>query len=236
MATSRIFVFFDLGQTLVDLEGLVACIAKRLASQFPRIAGQAAELSAQWIRRASSSLPRRKEEAFVREIDVAAQVMSTLVTDSGIPLSPDGAEELLRKAWDDFEEIVHFCPGVSLSWLEEIRSLATGTAIVTDGDSVNVDRLVRRLRLSPHFDAIVTSESVGAYKPNPRIYESALKAVGAKAAESIFVSDTSLDLRGAAVVGMRTAFLPRDLLSSDPTLPPETFLLSKPSDLNELLR
>jgi 2-haloacid dehalogenase len=236
LGKDRTFVLFDLGQTLVDLEGLVIRIGRRLASQFPRIAAEASGISARWIHQTSASLPREVGDRFVREIDVAAQVLGSLLAKAGVSVPPEGAEELLRRAWDDFETDVRLCPGVSRTWLKEIKNLAAGLAIVTDGDSVNVDRLVRRLQLSTFFDAIVTSEFVRSYKPNPRIYEAALTALGAKAGQSIFVSDTALDLRGAAAVGIRTAFLPRNLLSSDPALPPETYVLASPRDLNGILQ
>jgi len=53
MGTRTVFVFFDLGETLVDLKDLVACIAQRLRSDYPRIAG-ADETARIWIRRTSN--------------------------------------------------------------------------------------------------------------------------------------------------------------------------------------
>jgi len=236
MGTRTVFVFFDLGETLVDLKDLVACIARRLRSDYPRIAGAADETARIWIRRTSKSLPRDEGSPFVREIEVAAAVLREVLVAQGIRIAAEGAEEILRAAWDDFEAEVRFCPGVNDTWLKELSGLAAGLGIVTDGDSENVDRLVKRLRLADYFGAIITSESVRAYKPSPRIYNAACQALGADAHQSLFVSDTALDLRGAAAIGMRTAFLPQALLSEPVDLPSDVIHLSRPRDLNAILQ
>jgi 2-haloalkanoic acid dehalogenase type II len=236
MGARTTFVFFDLGETLVDLTALVVCIAQHLRLDYPQLSGTADEIARAWIRRTSDSLPRTEGTPFVREIDVAATVLFQMVVAKGIPVTAQRAKEILRGAWDDFEQRVRLCAGVSPAWLDEIRNLAAGLGIVTDGDSVNVDRLVKRFRLADYFDAIVTSESVRAYKPSPRIYKAALDALGADPLQSIFVSDTPLDLRGAAAVGMRTAFLPRGLVSESVDLPPGALRLSSPRGLNAILQ
>src|SRR3989449_337118 len=69
--------------------------------------------------------------------------------------------------------------------------MASGLAVVTDGDIVNVNRLVKRLDLERYFGAIITSEAVRAYKPNPRIYRAALEALGAAPRDSVFVSPSA---------------------------------------------
>jgi putative hydrolase of the HAD superfamily len=60
------------------------------------------------------------------------------------------------------------------------------------------------------FDAEVFSCSVGLRKPDPRIYELALKQLGVKAREAVFVGDGANDeLAGAERVGMTAVLLER---------------------------
>ena len=235
MTDRGVFVLFDLGETLVDLTDLVGRIADRLRREIPGMEQDAERTSHDWIRRTSVSLPRAEGAPFVREIDVAAMVLRELLAARGIPITASGADELLRRAWNDFEPSVRFCPGVSREWLGELQGLAEGLGVVTDGDIVNVNRLVKRLDLERYFRVIVTSEAVRAYKPNPRIYRAALEALGAEPHNSIFVSDTPLDLQGAAAVGMGTALLPRGLLSESAKLPPGALRLSGPQDLRDVI-
>jgi HAD superfamily hydrolase (TIGR01493 family) len=57
-------------------------------------------------------------------------------------------------------------------------------------------------RVGVGFDAVVTAEEAGAYKPNPEPYRLALDRLGVAAADALFVAGSPLDLRGASSVGM----------------------------------
>src|SRR5947207_1450178 len=168
------FVLFDLGETLVDLKELLVSLAANLASKYPALRPELSAIVRQWISDASRAMPRSPGQAFVREFEVASSVMGKLLRDRGIRLSDKEAGFILREGWDDFETRVRFVSGVSEEWLKEVRSLSAGLAIVTDGDRENVNRLLRHLPLALYFDAIVTSEVVKSYKPNPPIYQAAL--------------------------------------------------------------
>src|SRR5206468_2570734 len=95
--------------------------------------------------------------------------------------------------------------------------------------------LIGRLGLGPLFDATVVSEAVRAYKPNPKIYRAAMKALKAIPRESVFVSDAPLDLEGAASFGLSTALIDRGLFY-DAAAAPTTFpRLSRLTDLEVIL-
>ena len=57
-------------------------------------------------------------------------------------------------------------------------------------------------RIAGEFDAIVTSERAGYYKPHPRPYQLALEELGVPAAEALFVAGSAFDIPGATGVGM----------------------------------
>ncbi|MEN8500269.1 MULTISPECIES: HAD family hydrolase [Paraburkholderia] len=54
------------------------------------------------------------------------------------------------------------------------------------------------------WDAIVTAEEAGVYKPNPLPYRLALEKLGVQAHEAAFVAGSSYDMFGTAAVGLRT--------------------------------
>ncbi|MFM0035737.1 HAD family hydrolase [Paraburkholderia strydomiana] len=54
------------------------------------------------------------------------------------------------------------------------------------------------------WDAIVTAEEAGVYKPDPRPYRLALAKLGVQAHEAAFVAGSSYDMFGTAAVGLRT--------------------------------
>lgn len=68
---------------------------------------------------------------------------------------------------------------------------------------------LRKLKINYFFNAVVVSEAVGWRKPNPKIFNEALRALSVEADEAIFVGDTpSEDIEGAKSVGMKTIFVP----------------------------
>jgi 2-haloacid dehalogenase len=58
--------------------------------------------------------------------------------------------------------------------------------------------------LPVQWDAVVTAEEAGTYKPDPRPYRLALDQLGVSPHEAAFVAGSSYDMFGTAHVGLRT--------------------------------
>lgn len=58
--------------------------------------------------------------------------------------------------------------------------------------------------LPVEWDAVVTAEQAGVYKPDPLPYRLALEQLGVAAADAAFVAGSSYDMFGTAAVGLRT--------------------------------
>src|SRR6266513_1961680 len=137
--------------------------------------------------------------------------MGNLLRDRGIRLSDKEAGLILREGWDDFETRVRFVSGVSEEWLKEVRSLSAGLAIVT-------------------------SEDVKSYKPNPPIYQAALRSLKAPADRSMFVSDSAQDLRGASSLGMATCLFGNPTIDASRELPEDALQVADPRRFPAILR
>lgn len=73
---------------------------------------------------------------------------------------------------------------------------------------------VRRLGIGHCFNAVLVSEDVGVRKPNRKIFDEALRRLRVNAEETVYVGDSPLeDMKGAAVVGMKTIFVPSQFYS-----------------------
>ncbi|WP_282846290.1 haloacid dehalogenase type II [Microbacterium oxydans] len=55
----------------------------------------------------------------------------------------------------------------------------------------------------------LSADTVEAYKPSPRVYRLAVEEAGGDPERVLMVAAHAWDLRGAAAVGMRTAYVPR---------------------------
>ena len=74
-------------------------------------------------------------------------------------------------------------------------------------------------RTGVSFDVVVTSETAGFYKPDPRPYRMALERLELPPDRVLFVAGSAYDLVGAARVGMDTYWHNRIGLAAPPEAP-----------------
>jgi len=73
---------------------------------------------------------------------------------------------------------------------------------------------LRRLAINKFFNAVLVSADVGWRKPNKRIFEEALRRLGVKPEETVYVGDSPLeDIEGAEALGIKTVFVPSQFYS-----------------------
>ena len=78
-----------------------------------------------------------------------------------------------------------------LPLLEALRRAGLLTGIITHGWTVKQAEKIVRLGLVPHLDpgAVFISDQLGISKPNPKIYSIALRDLGLKPSEAMYVGD-----------------------------------------------
>ena len=92
-------------------------------------------------------------------------------------------------------------PNTRESLLDLKQHFSLGVISNSDG---HIAELIQRLGLGDCFDAVIDSSVVGHEKPDIRIFQSAISALGAEAATSMYVGDIySVDYLGAAAAGMQ---------------------------------
>lgn len=229
----KAFVLFDLGGTLVDLRGIAVSMAEQMSTIRLREPIPTALL---WATATASRLPAAQGTRFRSEREIAEDVLFEILQDRGRVEARNEASRVVRAAWDGFVRTCTFQPDVTAEWLRRLRSKVAGLAIVSDGDTEAVAAILSRLSLDGLFDSVTVSEAVRAYKPDPRIYRSALEALGAKASQSLFVSDATLDLHGAVKLGMGAAWIHRDLLEETLKPPPEATVLQTLQDVDRVVK
>lgn len=75
--------------------------------------------------------------------------------------------------------------------------------ILTNGFSEVQFVKVKNSGLEPYFDTIITSEMAGIQKPDPKIFQYALKKTGAKMEETLMIGDDlEVDILGAQEIGL----------------------------------
>ena len=83
--------------------------------------------------------------------------------------------------------------------------------IITNGFNEVQHLKLSRSNISGYFDQVITSESVGVKKPNPRIFNHALERAQATATESLMIGDSvEADVLGALQVNMKAIHFNHD--------------------------
>jgi 2-haloacid dehalogenase len=93
--------------------------------------------------------------------------------------------------------------------LAALRRAGLKTAILSNGTPAMLDAVVRRAGLAAMFDAILSVEEVGFFKPDPRVYQLAVDRLGCPAAAIAFQSSNAWDAYAASAFGMQVAWCNR---------------------------
>lgn len=93
-------------------------------------------------------------------------------------------------------------------------------AVVTNNTVAEQEEKLATFGFAPFVDALVTSEEIGAAKPDPRIFRIALERVSCEAHEAVMIGDAwTHDVIGATSAGIRALWLNRHgLAHPDPAI------------------
>lgn len=107
--------------------------------------------------------------------------------------------------FDEFREIWFsvFLPETLIpdGLLKELHSRCR-TVLLSNTNAIHFEMIRERYPILRHFDAFVLSYEAGAMKPEPRIYEMAVKAAGCAPQECFFTDDIPEYVEGALRMGI----------------------------------
>jgi len=84
-------------------------------------------------------------------------------------------------------------------------------AVLTNFELPSVDLTLQHAGIDPaQFDALISSSSIGFYKPDPRAYLAAVEALGLQCGECAFVDDLPENVAAARELGMTAWLLDRE--------------------------
>jgi 2-haloacid dehalogenase len=93
--------------------------------------------------------------------------------------------------------------------LERLKASGLRTAILSNGSPMMLDAVVRASGLGTLIDAVLSVETVGVYKPHPRVYQLAVDRLGVPAAAIAFQSSNAWDAYAASAFGMQVVWCNR---------------------------
>ena len=193
---------FDLFGTALDLAGsLSPHIDKFLAARSSPIDGAA--FWAQWRQ-------RQRVEQYQDTImmlghsgylTVCKYAFLYTLRANNIPFTEDEAEEFMQ-VWQQLKPFDDAVKG--------LRRLKGRYRLVglSNGEPWYLEHLVNN-RIKFEFDAIISVEEAGAFKPHPGVYRKAARILQAEVGELMMVASHSFDIMGARACGYRAAYVNR---------------------------
>ena len=119
--------------------------------------------------------------------------------DAKLSLRAEEIEELNRQ---DARMWTTYNPAM-LAWQRELKAAGVRTAILSNmGDSV-LENIKREFRWIDDFDVLVWSYQLHMAKPDPAIYRHALKELGTRPEDTLFIDDKRVNVDAAQALGMK---------------------------------
>jgi 2-haloacid dehalogenase len=119
----------------------------------------------------------------------------------GLDLTQDFSAELM----EEYRRLAAY-PEVRGA-LEQLRPRRL--AILSNGSPAMLNALVENAGVRSLFDAVLSVDAVGIFKPHPSVYQSALDTLGVPKQAVAFISSNYWDAMGATAFGFRTFWINR---------------------------
>lgn len=147
-----------------------------------------------WLR----GLQQRHADFWQVTADALAFAMDSVGIEGG------GLREELLQTYLRLEAFADVLPAI-----KQIRSMGMRTAILSNGTPEMLAAAVGSAGLKGEFEAVISVEEAGVFKPHPRVYELALERLGLERGEILFLSSNGWDAYAASAFGMRVAWCNR---------------------------
>ena len=213
-------ILFDLDDTLFDHDRATVSALTILRTSEPAFEKWAED---ELIRRHSVELEAMHLEVLAgrQSIDNArAERFRRLYEGAAGAPPPSGrAAELARGYRTAYEDAWQPVPGAP-ALLTALRNAGFAIAIVTNNITLEQQLKLRHCALDSLIDVLITSEEIGAAKPDVRIFEAALSRLAINADQAVMIGDAwQTDIAGALAAGIRPIwFNRRGAVSPDKTV------------------
>jgi 2-haloacid dehalogenase len=191
-------VVFDAYGTLLDFHAAMARHADRLGPNWQQISAdwRTKQTEYSWVRSLAGAAHHRD---FWR---LTEESLRFVAARHGI-----ADEALLADVLASYRVLDAYPDAVTV--LSALRDRGLGRAILSNGEPGMLAAAVGSAGLGGLLDAVLSVESVGVFKPDPRVYRLAEAHFGLKAAEMGFVSSNPWDAFGAAAHGFQVFWVNR---------------------------
>ncbi|RBP53685.1 haloacid dehalogenase type II [Arenicella xantha] len=190
-------IIFDVNETLLDLESMRKSVGAAI--------GGRDDLLPLWFSTMlhhSLVVSATGEYESFGNIGVAALQMVAEI--NGIEITQDNAKTAILTPLRSLPPHADVAQG-----LAKLKAQGYKLVTLTNSSLKGVQLQLENAGLSQYFDANLSIESVGVFKPHLSTYQWAIKDLGVNADEALMVAAHGWDIAGASKAGLQTAFIHR---------------------------
>ena len=211
-------ILFDVNETLLDLTPVKASVGHAL--------GGRPELAPLWFTTLLQySLVTTLADRYADFGEIGAACLRMIAKNHGIELSENEA----KKAVAPIRSLPPH-PDVAPA-LQKLKDANYRLVTLTNSSNAAVGDQIEHAGLSKFFEAKLSVEDVGLFKPHVHVYRWAARKVGADVSECLLVAAHGWDVAGAAWAGMKTAFVARPGQQLFPLGPTPDFVIPSLAEL-----
>ena len=192
-------VAFDTGGTVLDWHSGIRDALAAIGAKHG-VAREWASIANQYRRLVMQGIVGQSQPGFNMD-DVHRQVLDAVLDSNDLSIFPESDRQLIAKAWHQLSTWNDF-----VRPLRDIRELVPVISFTMLPLSLVVD--VSRLN-GIVWDAVISCEAIGYYKPDPRAYLQTSKWLALAPSNILMVACHNFDLNAARACGFKTAFVRR---------------------------
>lgn len=207
-------IMMDIDNTLLDFD---AAERKALLETLQQFSLPCDEAAVSRYHEINSSLWGELNKGKIRRDKLVVERFDRFVKEVGAAAK---ATELNRAYTEHLATHADVIPGAEEA-LQELAEVATMIAVSNGTESVERGRL-KLSGFEKYFDDIFISEAVGVSKPNPKIFQMAMRKLGIEHSDKVLVVGDSLsaDIQGGVNAGLDTCWVNMKGLENESGLTP----------------
>ncbi|RAP51637.1 MAG: haloacid dehalogenase [Methanosphaera sp. rholeuAM270] len=218
-------VFFDMDDTIYDTSGFAA-IARRAAVKSMVHNGLKCSENEGYER--LINIIKRKGSNYSKHFNILVEEVNgevdPLIIVNGIITYHNTKFAMLKLEPESFSILLY------------LKSQGYKVGLITNGKELKQWEKLVRLGVYPFFDDVVTSESVGVEKPDPKIFQIAMERLGVTAGTSLMVGNNfDADILGACKAGMQGILINSRITSEQEKILHELDLSGNVREINTLI-
>ncbi len=189
---------FDAYGTLLDVNAAMRAHAARLGPDWERISQEwrSKHIEYTWVRSLAGAAQHRDFWQLAQE-SLAVVAARHNIADRTL------LDDILHayRRLDAYQEVPEM--------LRALRDKGIGRAILSNGEPAMLEEAVQAAGIADLLDDVLSAESAGVFKPDPRVYRLATERFHLPASEMAFVSSNPWDAFGARAFGFRIFWVNR---------------------------